>query len=344
MKRDAKLTISMIVIVVLMLGIGSSLLGGCTTKEPKVFTLKVQTFLPPNDMTHICEVEPKFDAIEEALEGRVVLERYQAGSLVSYGEELDAVGSGVVDIMPTGLSSFTGATPDNIGELELFPMLYESVEDAYNIYYDAGLLDLFREVFQESFDTYYLAPSGSGPFGFITSFPVQSINDFKGKKIESGAAGGALLEAMGGIPTSVPMPEFYMSLSLGTIDGLYWTFPELESAKFKEVAPYAVQPPMVQVSLFSWLMNMDKWNSLPDDIQETLEQVLKDTFIPCFEDELRAVDVIFMDPDITLCELPDEDVAFLKQVASKALDERVGSKGPIGAKAVEIIKNYYAGK
>jgi TRAP-type C4-dicarboxylate transport system substrate-binding protein len=326
---------------VTVLALSLTLTSACAPKEEEVFTLKAQTFLPEMDMTNQCAVQPVFDAIEKACGGRVVLERYPEGALVAHEAMIYSTSAGAIDLGPEGLGRY-GQIPDGLNLVEVLPMAYETGEDAFKIYYEHGMLELFREVMAENFNVYYIGPGASCRWGFSTSFPVHSLKDFEGKKLTAaGALTADIVAAIGATPTDIPFPEIYMALKLGTVDGVYFTFPELESMKWKEAAHYVVLPALVNASVFSWLMNLDTWNSLPADIQQTIEGVVKDQFMPGFNAQAEAEAAVLESPDITVMELPSEDFAALQDIAMRIWDEKIVSKGPLGAKAIEIINSYY---
>jgi TRAP-type C4-dicarboxylate transport system substrate-binding protein len=344
MKTKGWSKVFVVIMVLAMLVLSLPVIGACTSTESGVFTLTAQTFLPEMDMTNQFGVQPTFDAIEKACKGRVVLERYPEGALVAHEQMILSTGAGAIDLGPEGLGRY-GQIPDGLNLVETLPMAYRTGEDAFNIYYKHGMLELFREALAKNFNVYDIGPGASCRWGFSTSFPVHSVSDFKGKKITTaGAIPRDIAAAMGATPTDIPFPEIYMALQLGTIDGVYFTFPELESMKWKEVAKYVVFPPLTNASVYSWLINLDTWNSLPSDIQQTIEKVVKDQFMPSFNAQADAEAKVFSDPGITVMKLSDKDVAFMQDLAMKAWDEKIASKGPLGAKAIKIIKDYYGQK
>lgn len=305
----------------------------------KPLTIRAQTFLSSEDMTDALMVQPTFDAIEKVAGNAIKLKRYPEGALVGFREMLTGVMSGAIDLAPMGLGN-RGDIPDGLYQIESLPMAWPSGEDAFKVYYEHGMLDLFREVMAKHFNVHIIGPGAAASWGFTTSFPVKSLKDFKGKKFR--AHGYAeLFKKLGAAPANVPFPELYMALQLGTIDGIIFTYPELESMKLKEVAPYVIKPFLNGVVLCSWVMNMDKWKALPSDTQKKIEQVVKDQFLPCYHAQKKAEQKIFDDPKVTVVELPKADADFLKSELHKTWDYLVADKGPLGKKAIDIIRNYY---
>jgi TRAP-type transport system periplasmic protein len=105
---------------------------------------------------------------------------------------------------------------------------------------------------------------------------VKTLADLRGKKIRVSGPEGQTLTALGGTPVSiVDMGEVYLSLSNGILDGLIIGNQALVSFKFGEVVHYYTQwdGPAIRCLPFGFFMNMDKWNSLPKDIQDAIMSV-----------------------------------------------------------------------
>jgi len=69
-----------------------------------------------------------------------------------------------------------------------------------------------------------------------------------------------------------PMPDSYLSLDKGVIDGMTAPFEAALSFRLYEVTKYMNVAPW-GFYFFTYSMNKDKWNSLPKDIQEAITKV-----------------------------------------------------------------------
>jgi TRAP-type C4-dicarboxylate transport system substrate-binding protein len=305
----------------------------------KSISLRMQFSFPPEDFGSKLAVGPLLDDIEKACNGRVKFKRFPAGALVSTEKMLSAIRSGAIDFAPLPLPMY-GDIPDGLAFLEALPYVWRSAEDFYNIYYKHGMVELWREVFAKDFNAYYAGPMLGGPFGFMTSKPVRKLEDFKGKKIW-GPGQDLFFSSIKASAAFVPVPEMYMALQMGTLDGIIFSYPELESLKFKEVAPYVIKPFMLEVMPVGYLMNMNTWKALPPDIQKIFNQQVKDWVMPGYRAQMEATEKVLASPDVTVIELPANDAAYIRNFAETKVWDELLSKGPLGKKALNILKDYY---
>ena len=102
--------------------------------------------------------------------------------------------------------------------------------------------------------------------------PIRKMEEFKGVKIRSHGPTAEMLKCLGATPVAFPMPELYQSLQKGVVDGGVFPMEALKGWKLAEVTNCHIQCPPIPYSLgFFVVMNKDKWNSLPADIQDIIE-------------------------------------------------------------------------
>lgn len=321
------------------------LIAGSANAAPKVFRWKVQGIFSPGDLTNDLIHRVTLDSMEKASGGRLVLQRFTVGALASADGMLDAVQSGAIDMVAITSVYYAGAIPDGLGFVDMgLPFSWQTPEDAYSIYYERGLLDLMRGVYADKFNAHYIGPAGCGRYGLSTNFPVTSLADLKGKKIRAVGLSANIVKSAGGAPVYIPGSEIYMGLKLGTVDAIVYSYPELETLKFKEVLRHVVLPPWLCPPISGYLVNMDRWNALPDDLKKIFERVVKESFVPLAREVMKEDEKIFSTTKMTVTTLSPGDAAKLKAYAIEAWDSEIATKGPLGAKAVKIIKDYYSTK
>jgi TRAP-type C4-dicarboxylate transport system substrate-binding protein len=96
------------------------------------------------------------------------------------------------------------------------------------------------------------------------------MEDLKGLKLR--IIGGPPVESMkalGGVPVMIPAPDIYTSLEKGLIAGAGREWSLTDAFKVWEQLRYYTYVPLY-VGYFNIVMNLDKWNSLPSDIQEQI--------------------------------------------------------------------------
>ena len=129
---------------------------------------------------------------------------------------------------------------------------------------------------------------------------------------------------------AVPMGygEVYTALQQGTIDGLGVNMPEGIPMKFYEVCPYASYSKFNAYSAVV-VMNLDVWNSLPDDLKAIIEKASEDTikfdtanrktlYDDPYEKELLDRGMNIYTPT------PEEEAVWKKQTMEKVWPELIG--------------------
>jgi TRAP-type C4-dicarboxylate transport system substrate-binding protein len=136
------------------------------------------------------------------------------------------------------------------------------------------LYEKYPEIQKEFSDNKILAVFTSNPYILITTKkPVKTMEDIQGMKIRmSGGPPTEMMKALGGTPMLIPMPENYISLQKGVIDGMGAPWEAIHGFRLYEVVNYYTATPFPAV-YFSIAMNKRKWNSLPKDVQEGIMSV-----------------------------------------------------------------------
>jgi len=83
-----------------------------------------------------------------------------------------------------------------------------------------------------------------------------------------------IVQALGATPVAMPMGETYDALSRGVVDGSMAPQESLAGWKWGEVVRFTTENFGSSYSTGMFVvMNKDKWNSLPPDIQKIIEQI-----------------------------------------------------------------------
>ena len=118
-------------------------------------------------------------------------------------------------------------------------------------------------------NTIYLAGYGPTPFRFMCRTKVESVADFKGKKVRATAGGVHIVQLAGGVPVNMTPAEATTALQRGTIDCVLGAVEWLKSYSYQDVAKYVVSTPMGMIGpAVSMAMNYKTWKSLTDKQRE----------------------------------------------------------------------------
>jgi TRAP-type C4-dicarboxylate transport system substrate-binding protein len=123
-------------------------------------------------------------------------------------------------------------------------------------------------------DVHVLQLWTSIPYFLITTKKqVKTMEDIKGLKIRvTGGPPTEQMKALGAVPTPMPMPDTYLAMDKGVIDGMGAPWEAIHGFRLYEVAKYYTMVPLSAV-YFSMSMNKQKWESLPKDIQQAITSV-----------------------------------------------------------------------
>ena len=114
----------------------------------------------------------------------------------------------------------------------------------------------------------------------------------------------------------------------------------------KEVVKYISFPAMLDILILDWCMNLESWNKLPPDVQETYEKTMRDLVVPSFEACMRennkgleaakayGVEIINLEP---------AEAEKFRTTARKIWD-RQAEKDPASAEAVKMLREFLASK
>ncbi len=209
--------------------------------------------------------------IESVSKGQVEIEILPIGAVVPATDVMKGVSRGVVDGACVNWPGYySKEMPEANVELGL-PFAWTKAQewwDAWNYY---GLKQEFQKIYREKYNILCLDTATNDIYNFGTTFPVNSPDAIKGKKIRATGIFGDLVTALGGSPTVIAAGDLYMGLKLGTIDGTIYGLSGLEDLKLKEVWKYYVIDPNMSTLSGGTIMNLDSFKKLPPDIQNLVE-------------------------------------------------------------------------
>jgi len=213
-------------------------------------------------------LKPWVKKVEEATKGRVKIDVFYAQTLTKGPDIWNAVKTGVADMG----WCFHGYWPDMtpLSDVITLPSLpIKSAEKGSEVLWK--LYEKFPAIQNEYKDVHVLQLWSSNPYFLITTKKqVKTMEDLKGLKIRVvGGPPTEQMKALGGIPTLIPMPDTYLSMDKGVIDGMGAPWEAIIAFRLYEIARYYTIVPLSAV-YFSMSMNKQKWESLPKDIQQAI--------------------------------------------------------------------------
>jgi TRAP-type transport system periplasmic protein len=235
-----------------------------------VTTLRLHQMLPAQATIPAMAIVPWAQQVEEQSGGRLKFELYPAMQLGGAPPTLyDQAKDGVVDLIWTVL----GYTPGRFPKSEVFELPFlltngENTSVAFQNYVEAHAMDEYEGV-------KLLCVHTHGPGMFHTVDPVTKLEDLRGMKIRGGSRIiNDMLTRLGAEPVGMPVPQVPEALSKGVISGttIPWEVtPSLKVAELVKNHTGFSGENGLYTQTFGFTMNLDRYNSLPDDLKAIID-------------------------------------------------------------------------
>jgi TRAP-type transport system periplasmic protein len=311
--------------------------------QAQTIELKLSHFVPPNHAFHKW-VTAWAENLEKESNGRLKITIYPNGQLVGPPtRQLDAARNGVTDIAWV----IHGVTPGRypLTELANQPFAWKGTKD--NIVETAVRMTELAPKYlaAEHVGLKILFMSMANPVVAYTKTPITKLDDFKGMKIRyASAPNKVMLDSLGATTLLVPPPDSQDALAKGIIQGAMFPHEAGLSYDLAGVVKYALDPGLAS-GTFVAAMNPAKYNSLPDDLKALLD---KETGVKAAESfgkawaaqETFARDVETKQKGLTINTLSDPDIAKLKELAKKQIDDEVARLEKEGKPAKEFMAEF----
>jgi TRAP-type transport system periplasmic protein len=246
---------------------------GMVASAAQEVTLRLHQFLPQQANVPALVLAPWAEQIGEASGGRIKVEMFSSMALGGTPPQLiDQARDGVVDIVWT----LPGSTPGRFPRAEVFelPFLSSDAETTSRAFWQLFESDMRDTEFAglKILGTWVHGPGlihtkGEG---------VQSLEDMEGLKLRAPTRMiTQLLEQMGAAPIGMPVPQIPESLSRGVIDGAVvpWEVtPSLRLAELVDAHTEFAGDNAFYVATFVLAMNQAKYDSLPDDLKQVIDE------------------------------------------------------------------------
>lgn len=217
---------------------------------------------------------PLLQSMKDATGGNLELETYFGETLLKTRDTWDGLKNGIADIGWMVLAYWPGKTPmtDAFG---LPGLAYETPGE-----YGGALWNAYQKYpeMQSEYKRGGIRPLiffASEPYVLTTTKkPIKTLEDLQGLKIRSlGGAATTQIKALNAVPLSIPMPDNYISLQKGVMDGMASSAEAICIWRFYEVLNNVIYAPL-PISYFTMAINERQWNKLPAEMKEQIMTVL----------------------------------------------------------------------
>ncbi len=329
---------SMITIGALLFVLGT---GAGGILQAKTIKWKAQSLFAPEDASTSVQAQSVVDSTNAALEGKLETKLFQSGQLIPPEEMVPGLARGVYDaaimvpmmVEPAGIVAFG------------LPYSFEGYDQLKEFWFEHGFDAFMREMYAKK-GIYYVGPLPFGPVSLLSKFPVRKIEDIKGKKIWTEGPLAHLVEALGGQPVWFDPGEVYMGLKLGTIDGIFFGWAELETIKLKEVVDYVMTPSILNPVNFDWIVSMRSWKKLTPEMQQAYMKAFRDNILPQYKKSMAVCQQGLDAAKAYGIEVIDLDEAEQKKFREASLKvwDGIAQEDENSAAAIKMIKDYLKAK
>lgn len=335
MKKTKSLTRGALFVFLALTLVAIPVFGSCAEPAPaETIELTYSVFFPGTHL-HSVLAEQFCEEIKARTDGRVEITQYPGGSLTPAPGVYDGVVEGISDIGMSVLAYSMGRFPAT--ELVDMPHAYPNGWVATKI-----ANDFYKEFEPEEFnDVHVLYFHAHGPgVIFTTKKPVRKMEDLEGLVIRSTGVGAKIMEALGAEGYGASQGEAYELMSKGTIDGSFTPPEVLKPWNQAEVVTYVTQCYDVgNTSDMFVVMNKDKWDSLPNDIQKVFANVSEEWIekhgkVWTYYDKV-AIDYFLTFDGRELIELPEEEMARWVDATKPLIDNYITEKTDMGLPAAD---------
>ena len=326
----------------LVLAVGLNL-GAGSQAAADAIKLTYSNFFPP---THVQSklAEAWCKEVEKRTNGAVVVEYFPGQTLTKATQVYDGTVQGLSDI---GFCLF-GYTRGRFPLMEAvdLPMGYTSGKVATKVV--NAVAEKFQPKELADVKVMYLHAHGPGLL-HTRKKAVKTMADLKGLKIRAHGTSGKVVQALGGTPVAMPMPELYPSLQKGVVDGGLYPLETNKGWKMAEVVDYCtLSTSVAYTSSFYVVMNKDKWAKIPPEAQKAIEAINQE-WIPkhgqAWDESDEEGRKFFLDQGHEIIELSAEELAAWKAKVDPVIQEYIdetAKKGLPAQEAVDFIKQILA--
>lgn len=263
----------------LLLGAGalSTALFAASAAQAQKIDLTMGVIVSPGDAyTAMTQSVP--DRVAKATNGRVQVT--VSDSLVAPAQIASAVRDGRLP-MSAALHTYLAADEPRMGIFNL-PGLIDNIEEYQKVRNAFWAKDV-AQIWGDKWGAVVLAEGAWCPTRLFSKMPIHKVEDFQNKRIRvHNPQTAAQLNALGGKPTPMSVPEIMPALERGVIDGVFISTCVGGALEFWRVAKNVQDWGIGPITGWAILVNKGEWDRLPADVRQQMQGAMagleKDAF------------------------------------------------------------------
>lgn len=336
-----KKKLASLVSAILCLSMLTACSGGSTTSSPQNETsgskpsgepevvIEFGHIQNPGHALYIAPEELK-TLVEEKSEGRIQLNIYPASQLGSAREMMEQVTMGTLDMTFADASDWASAL--NVPELGVFNLPFLNKDLAAQI---EVINNVIPEAVPEMLDGTGLKLLTCYSNGIrqplLKNHPINTLEDIKGLKMRTPETEMyvSLWNSLGASTVTSAWSEAYTVLQQGVADAVEADDVGLVSMNLQEIGKYMSKIGHLSQA-YIVLMNEEKWNSIPEDLQQILTECLAENQAKQLADrEAMGVEAekTITDAGVTINEVADSERQRMREACQPIYDKYINEYG-----------------
>jgi len=261
-----------------------SFMGVCKA-APKKITLKAVSAWPKNHPPVADDYLPYIKNLNKRLQqkypGQLEIKYLGGPEVIPTRDQPEALRAGTVELYFGTDAYYAGIAPSaNASKLTQITSWEERARGANAI---------FDEIHRKKLNSTYLGRLGSEiPFQLYLNVEVKTPDDLKGLRVRVSPMYIDFMKALSVTPIETKPGDVYQALERGVVDGLCWPFFGIRHWGWHEVVKYVVGPSFYKVA-HPILVNVDKWNQIPEHLQKVLLDVLMEDERTCVTRDFEKI-------------------------------------------------------
>lgn len=242
-------------------------------------TMRAISFIPKNDP--VLTMANAWVAEVNAKLGSQLRINYVGGpEVIGRFQQVEALRTGVIDIIFVPTGDYQDQMPASQAFVlsKLTPMEERK----------SGFYDFMVEEHAKKINARYLGRVQVSPFYLWTKKEPKTLADLRGLKMRSGVLYDKLMRELGMAAVTINAPEVYTALNSGVVDGFGWPVTGPLKRGWLETVKYVIDLPFFYPSNVVALMNLNKWNALPESVRNELVKLTAEfepRMVKHFDDE-----------------------------------------------------------
>lgn len=243
--------------------------AGCVKPTPGVTVLTYASPYSPSHPFSRADIA-WMQWVEQEAQGRIKIQPYWSGTLLSSEHSMHELRHGVADIGLITPIYARGGTHLIRTQAGFYGGL-ETIEQQTALY--RCMVNADKQFERELHGLQVLAVQGGNLPGIVTrERPVRTLDDLRGLRLRAPSELLEVLKSLGADPIDMPMGEVYSALAKGVLDGVAAPPDTLRSLHFAEVAAYFNTIKIPRGAYAARAMGERRWKQLPPEQRDLFER------------------------------------------------------------------------